>query len=277
MLGGDSEGKLVMVVKPVTRGDIEVTVWGWGTLEATEEEDAISGAAGIVKDIYFDVGDEVVAGQPLAFVDAGSIEIDIRRKEITLDLLRLELAKAFGVTPEEVATVDPEAALVLKAPLSGRVEGFTAEVGALVPSPVCKIVDNTTLKSKFLLPKSLFDKVSVGQSASFACDRFDGAISGVVTKADPTPIAGESAYYYEVEVEMKNPGLLKVGDTGQITITTPTGDVQEKIEVTGYGAEETVNTPFTGKIKEVFIKEGVYVKAVSYTHLDVYKRQVMVI
>ncbi len=260
VLGGDSEGKLVMVVKPVTRGDIEVTVWGWGTLEATEEEDAISGAAGIVKDIYFDVGDEVVAGQPLAFVDAGSIEIDIRRKEITLDLLRLELAKAFGVTPEEVATVDPEAALVLKAPLSGRVEGFTAEVGGLVPSPVCKIVDNTTLKSKFLLPKSLFDKVSVGQSASFACDRFDGAISGVVTKADPTPIAGESAYYYEVEVEMKNPGLLKVGDKGQITITTPTGDVQEKIEVTGYGAEETVNTPFTGKIKEVFIKEGVYVK-----------------
>ena len=30
VLGGDSKEKLVMVVKPVTRGDIEVTVWGMG-------------------------------------------------------------------------------------------------------------------------------------------------------------------------------------------------------------------------------------------------------
>ncbi|HHY69390.1 MAG TPA: HlyD family efflux transporter periplasmic adaptor subunit [Bacillota bacterium] len=260
VLGGDSKEKLVMVVKPVTRGDIEVTVWGWGNLEASREDEAISGASGVVKEVFFEIGDQVAEGQPLAFVDAGSIEIDIRRKEITLDLLRLELAKAFGVTPEEVANVDPETALIIKAPISGRIEEFTAQVGAVVPSPVCKIVDNSTLESTFLLPKSLFDKVAVGQKASFACDRFDGFADGTVTKADPTPIAGEQSFFYEVQVQLKNPGLLRVGDKGFMIIKTPDMDVQQKVEITGYAAEESVTTPFTGKVKEIFVKQGAEIK-----------------
>ena len=128
------------------------------------------GASGVIKEVFFEIGDQVAEGQPLAFVDAGSIEIDIRRKEITLDLLRLEQAKAFGVTPEEVANVDPETALIIKAPISGRIEEFTAQVGAVVPSSVCKIVDNSTLESYLFVAQVPF-RQSSSWSKSVLCMR----------------------------------------------------------------------------------------------------------
>jgi len=261
LLGGDKKGKLVMVTKPVTMGDLEVTVRGWGMLQASEEQDAISGADGVIKEIFFESGQQVTKGQILATVDAGSLEVQIKRKEIELDLLRLNLAKAFGVSPDKVADVDPETALVVRSPISGQITGLSVQPGSSAPGTICQVVDNSKLKIQLLLPKPLFDKVKVGQKTSFMPDRFDGIDPGVVTAADPTPIAGQSAYYYEVWVEMKNPGLLRTGDRGLLAIHTPTGDVQEKAEITAYGSEEAVSTPFTGKVKAVFVKDGATVKA----------------
>ena len=37
-------------------------------------------------------------------------------------------------------------------------------------------------------------------------------------------------------------------------------DVQQKVEITGYAAEESVTTPFTGKVKEIFVKQGAEIK-----------------
>ncbi len=260
-LGGDKKDKLVMVTKPVTKGDLEVTVRGWGTLQASEEQDALSGANGVIKEIFFETGQEVTKGQVLATVDAGSIEIQIKRKEIELDFLRLELAKAFGVSPDKVADVDPETALVVRSPISGQITGLSVEPGGNAQGTVCQVADNSVLKIQLLLPKPLFDKVKVGQKTSFMPERFDGLDSGVVTAADPTPIAGQAAYYYEVWVEMKNPGLLRTGDKGLLSIHTPTGDVQEKAEITAYGSEEAVSTPLSGKVKSVFVKDAATVKA----------------
>lgn len=77
-LSGGDKGKLVMVTKPVIRGELEVMVRGWGNLMASEEQDAISGAQGVVKEVFFEPGQQVSAGQVLATVDAGSLEMEIR-------------------------------------------------------------------------------------------------------------------------------------------------------------------------------------------------------
>ena len=37
-------GNLIMATKPVMRGDLEVSVRGWGMLQAREERDVLSGA-----------------------------------------------------------------------------------------------------------------------------------------------------------------------------------------------------------------------------------------
>jgi HlyD family secretion protein len=253
--------KLVMVTKPVTRGELEVMVRGWGNLVASEEQDAISGAAGALKEVFFEPGDYVTAGQVLAIVDAGSLEIEIKKLEIQIEQERVKLAREFGVSPDEVADVDPEAALVVRSPISGRVTGLTAKAGNPAQGLICSVVDNSTLKLQLLLPKPLFDKVQVGQKTTFMPDRFEGRNPGVVTVADPAPIAGETTYYYEVWVEMENPGLLRVGDTGTLVIHTSVGDVQQRAEITSYGVEEAVYSSLKGTVKTVYVKDGALVSA----------------
>ncbi len=260
-LSSGDKGKLVMITKPVTRGELEVTVRGWGNLQASEEQDAISGAAGVVKDIFFEPGQQVSKGQVLATVDAGSLEMEIKKLEINLEQERIKLAREFGVSPNKVADVDPSAALVVRSPISGWITGLTVQAGSDAQGTICQVADNSILKVQLLLPKPVFDKVRVGQTTSFRPERFDGIDPGVVTHADPTPIAGEATYYYEVWVEMKNPGLLKTGDKGMLVIHTPDGEFQQKAEITAYGNEEIVSSSFTGTVKTVFVKNGASVQA----------------
>ena len=260
-LSADDKGKLVMITKPVTRGELEVTVRGWGNLMASEEQDAISGAAGVLKEVLFEPGQQVSAGQVLAIVDAGSLEMEIKKLEIEIEQERVKLAKEFSVSPDQVADVEPEAALVVRSPISGRVTGLTARPGTTSQGVICKVVDDSTLKIQLLLPKPLFDKVEVGMKTTFMPDRFDGMNPGVVIVADPTPIAGEATYYYEVWVEMDNPGLLKVGDTGTLVIYAPSGEIQQRAEITAYGVEETVFSSFAGTVKTVHVKDGALVNA----------------
>ncbi len=258
---GDGSGKLVMATKPVTRGDMEVIVRGWGMLQASEEQDVISGAHGVVKEVFFQDGQQVTRGQVLATIDPGSLQINIMQKEIKLDAKRLELAKAFGVVPGDVASVDPQAALTLRSPTRGRITGLAVGAGSTASGVVCKIVDDQRLVIKLQLPKPLFDRVQVGTKATFRPERFDGDQPGTVIKADPNPIAGADTYYYETWVEMSNPGLLKVDDAGLLIFHSPQGEFQQNATIGAFGSEETLVAPFSGRVKRVLAKDGMLVKA----------------
>jgi len=257
--GGNS--KLVMATKPVTRGDIEITVRGWGVLQASEEQDVIAGAKGIIKEVFFRPGQQVRKGQVLMTIDAGSLETELKQKEIELELKRVEVAEKFGVSPDKVAEIAPESALLVKSPVGGRVVDLSVQAGADASGTICRIVDDSRLLIKLQLPEPFFNKVKVGQETTFMPDRFAGRDPGKVIKADPTPIAGEQTFFYEVWIEMPNPGLLKVGDSGILVIHTPSGDIQQKVKITSYALEETLEAPFRGKVKAVFVREGATVRA----------------
>ena len=99
-LSNEDKSTYVMALKEVTRGDIEVVVRGWGQLQAAQEQDALSGADGIVKEVFFSEGQQVTQGQVLATIDPGQLELKIMSKEMSLEKERIALAKAFGVSPE---------------------------------------------------------------------------------------------------------------------------------------------------------------------------------
>ncbi len=261
MSGGGGSGKLVMATKPVTRGDLEVIVRGWGMLQATEEQDVLSGANGVVKEVLFQDGQQVTAGQVLATVDPGSLQISIMRKEIELDTKRLELARAFGVVPGDVSNVDPEAALTLRSPISGRIAGIIASGGSEISGPVCKVVDDQKLIMKLQLSKPLFDRIEVGTKTTFLPERFAGEEPGVVVKADPNPIAGADTYYYETWVEIENPGLFRLDDEGILIFHSPQGEFQQETAVGAFGSEQAVMAPFAGRVKRVMVKDGMWVNA----------------
>lgn len=259
---GGSDGNLVMALKPVTRGDIEVTVRGWGQLQATQEQDVVSGAEGIIKEVYVQVGQSVTKGQVLAMVDPGTLSIKLRQKELQMDAKKVELASSFGVPLDQVATVDPSVALIVRAPISGRVTGLALASGSTVSKgKICSIVDDSRLLIRLQLPKPLFDLLSLGTPVTFRADRFEGGTDGIVTKLDPTPIKGDAAYYYDVAVEIPNPGLLKVGDTGILIFRAPGGEFQQNTSITSFATEETVMSAVGGRVKTILAREGTVVKA----------------
>ncbi len=262
-LSKDKSGSdLVMAFKPVTKGDIEVTVRGWGQLQATQEQDVVSGAEGVIKEIFFQAGQSVTKGQILATVDTGSVAVTLKTTELQLEAKKVALAKSFGVPVDQVATVNPEVALIVRAPISGRVNGLAATVGSTVQAgKVCSLVDDSRLLIRLQLPKPLFDLLSVGTKVTFRADRFEGGTDGVVSKLDPTPIKGDSAYYYDVAVEIPNPGLLKVNDPGILIFRAPGGEFQQNASITAFATEEAVQSAVSGRVKTVYAREGTVVKA----------------
>lgn len=260
-LSKDKTGSdLVMAFKPVTRGDIEVTVRGWGQLTATEERDVVSGAKGIIKELLFQPGQNVTKGQVLATVDPGSLSIELRTNELQLEAKKVGLAKTFGVPVDQVATVDPSVALTVRAPISGRVTGLTASLGStLLSGAVCSVVDDSKLLIRLQLPKPLYDLVSPGMRATFRAERFEGGAAGVVSRVDPNPIKGDTTYYYDVAVELPNPGLLRVGDKGVLVFHAPGGEFQYAATIGSFATEETVSSAVSGRVKAVYARDGMLV------------------
>ncbi len=254
------KGDMVMATKPVTKGDIEVTVRGWGQLQATQEQDVVSGAKGIIKDVLFQPGENVKKGQVLATVDPGSLAVNLKTTEIKLEAQRVALARSFGVSVDQVATVDPEVALTVRAPMSGRVTGLTASVGSDASGKICSVVDDRRLLIKLQLPQSRYDLVQVGMKVVFRPNRFDGGIDGVVTRCDPNPAKGDTGYLYEVWVELLNPGLLKVGDEGSFIFQAPGGDFRHDWKVTSFGSEQAVTSAVAGKVKTIYARDGMTVQ-----------------
>jgi len=256
-----SEGqpKLVMATKPVIVGDIEVVVWGWGTLTAKEERDVVTSAEGVVKEVFFQAGDPVYKGQVLATIDPGTLSMTIRSLELEIEGKRLELARQFGVSPDEVEHVDPASALIVRSPMSGTISGLGLASGSTASGEICKVVDDRRLVIQMQVPEFIYSAVRVGTPAYFTPKRFEGRVPGTVTRVDSIPVKTDQAYMYNIWVEIGNPGLLKVGDEGTVAFDAPGVEYQPTAKITSFGAQESVTTAVSGRVKSVFVRDGQWV------------------
>ena len=86
------EGLLIM--KPVTRGDLTVTVSATGTLKPTNEVQVGSEQSGIVTAVFADNNDRVTKGQPLARLDTSRLTDAITQNQAALNLARAQVDQA---------------------------------------------------------------------------------------------------------------------------------------------------------------------------------------
>ena len=86
------EGLLIM--KPVTRGDLTVTVSATGTLKPTNEVQVGSEQSGIVTQVFADNNDRVQKGQPLARLDTSRLTDAITQNQAALNLARAQVDQA---------------------------------------------------------------------------------------------------------------------------------------------------------------------------------------
>lgn len=82
------------IMKPVTRGDLTVTVSATGTLRPTNEVQVGSEQSGIVTAVFADNNDRVVKGQPLARLDTSRLTDAITQNQAALNLARAQVDQA---------------------------------------------------------------------------------------------------------------------------------------------------------------------------------------
>ncbi len=68
----------------IVRSDVAVTVTATGNLAPTNQVDVGSEVSGIVKQVYVDVNDEVVEGEPLAAIDSARFDDAVQRSQGSL-------------------------------------------------------------------------------------------------------------------------------------------------------------------------------------------------
>ena len=82
------------VLKPVTRGDLTVTVSATGTLKPTNEVQVGSEQSGIVTAVFADNNDRVTKGQPLARLDTSRLTDAITQNRAALNLAGAQVDQA---------------------------------------------------------------------------------------------------------------------------------------------------------------------------------------
>jgi HlyD family secretion protein len=89
--------------KPVTRGDLVVTVSATGTLEPIKKVDVGIEVSGTVKSVEVDYNDRVEVGQVLAQIDTSKLEAQALQSSAALDAARAKLLQAQATVKEAEA------------------------------------------------------------------------------------------------------------------------------------------------------------------------------
>lgn len=242
----------VYATEPVTRGDISVGVDASGTLDPAEgggiqapggygPNGPIPGPSSyIVEEVLVKEGDQVLPGQVLVRLSATQMQDEIKNRRQKLEADRLALARMLGVSPDQLATVEPGRGITMRAPIDGRVTGLAIREGQELRQGqiVARVVDDSRfeLLAK-LVPLELGD-VSVGSSIVLKFPAFDGFTEAVVTDINPDAVPEDSSvlndllassfegastqgyvFVYYVTIEAQNAGLIRPGMLAQVGVS----------------------------------------------------------
>lgn len=93
------------ITLPLTRGDLNITIEGSGTVQPKKTLDLPFAITGQVREVLVEPGQQVTAGQPLARLDDRSLRFALQQAEADLQSAQAELVKAEqgAATPQDVA------------------------------------------------------------------------------------------------------------------------------------------------------------------------------
>lgn len=184
-----------------------------GSLRAVKGADLALEVAGIVAEINFNSGDDVVAGTPLLRLVADDDIAKLHSLEATAQLAQITYQrdeKQFKAQAVSQATLDTDAAnlknanaqvaeqqavvnkKIMRAPFAGRLGIRVVDLGQYL-SPGTSIVTLQALDPiyvDFYLPQQSIEKIRVGQKATVEVDTypdqtFTGEITAINPKVDP--------------------------------------------------------------------------------------------
>ncbi|PYG88750.1 HlyD family secretion protein [Ruminiclostridium sufflavum DSM 19573] len=239
----------------VTKGNIEVSISGSGTITSANTSDLMSNVEGKIIKAYFKEGDTVKEGDLLYEIDDNDAQLNIQKIENSISQAKL----SSGSNDKKYDS------LVITAPFDGRVTDIQAEKGESVNSgkSLFTITDTSKLTISVPFSKSDVQEIKVGQKVQINLQQQFDTIEGVVTEiADNTYTASNGGIVKNVEVTVTNPGTLTDSSTASVSLTTAKGAeiTSQDVGIFSYANKKTVQAATSGEFSAVNIKENQYVK-----------------
>lgn len=245
-------------VQEVNYSDSQGSLTYKANLEPAEEAVVSSAVTGQVTGVVFENGDQVVQGQPLAYLDDEDLQNQLKSAKLDLNKLQLALDSAkrdYGNAKElyvqgacsrmdyenaeqayktmqanvelrkvDIATISNALEdCVIKAPISGEVGDKSLNVGEYVnPGTVIATVrNNSAIKASIELMQEDLDKVAAGQEVTLKLSRGDGMTYKGTVKTIASS-ANSQTRVFDCLVEFDNAGgALNSGIFGLIEIPDP--------------------------------------------------------
>jgi len=215
---------------------------GTGSLEARSQATVTARASGVIKRVYFDVGNVVRAGQPLVQLDSDRTRLTMTQAQAQMNKLEANYRRAQQLVKEQMVSANDldeirfnlanaraqyEAAqlelsyAVVTAPISGVVANRPALIkpGNLVQfgQDVATIVDTNRLEATLNVPEREIETMKVGQPVQLRVDALPGRVfTGSVDRIAPVVDAGSGTF--RVICGFSSEGSLQPGMFGRMAI-----------------------------------------------------------
>ena len=230
----------------VTRGDLEVTLTGSGTIEANEQYDITSLVKGDVVADYFEEGDLVQEGTALYKIDASDMENSIQKSQDSLSKAQRDHSK----------NIEDVAKLTITAPISGVITSTYIDTNDDVSknANIVEITDSDTMILNIDFNASDSDVLYVGAPAQVFVDSSSTELYGTIERiSSGSVVNSKGANVIKVDIAVKNPGTITPATTataiscGVACNTSGTFD---------YNTVKTVKAEVEGTVASLNYKEG---------------------
>jgi membrane fusion protein (multidrug efflux system) len=248
----EDPGVPVETVK-VIQGSISATYTGSASLEAEAEAEVVAKVSGVVKEIYVEESDPVIADQVLAKLDDEQLLLELNQAKTRLDQLSKEFERnesllknkiasqeTYEKTKSEyhsqIATCDLAQLRLdyteIKAPIRGIISLRHIKVGNMVNinQPAFHIMDFDPLLAVLHIPEKEMGKLQIGYPANLSADALPGVeFKGEILRISPVVNAGTGTVKVTVVVDDRTrqlkPGMFTriqiIYDTHENTLLVP--------------------------------------------------------
>ncbi len=237
----------------VSRGNIEISLSGSGTVTSSNTSDLMANAAGKITKSYFKEGDRVKKGDLLYEIDDTDAKLNIQKIENSISQARLSVD----------STRKSYSNLTVKAPFDGKITEILAKTGDSANNSMSLFTITQTSKLKISVPFSTtyIKDIKAGQKAEVQVQEIMDTVEGTVTGIDDyTYTASTGGIVQNVEITVDNPGRLTDAMTAAVDIKTDSGvESGSQICPLQYADKQIVKASANGIFTSVNIKENQYV------------------
>lgn len=239
----------------VTRGNIEASVEGSGTISSSESRKVYAKASAEVLNVLHEEGDYVREGEVLAKLDSTAMDSTAESQRIAIEQANLSISSI----QKQIAD------LTIVANATGYVSELAIAEGSYVTTsmPICNVIEQGAYEIVLPFGYNEVNRIQVGNSARITLTSNFATLDGVVTKvSEMRKIATGSAQVVDVTIRVDTTGYSLAGAQGKgEVVVNGTKQISTSVAQFNSISANIVRAKSTGTVQKLNVYEGKFVNA----------------